>query len=133
MMSMSMQLVPRQIQRLESPCAESVFPAVDQLLEDTEYQKALKYVAGRKDMDRYNSMVDFLFAELMGGIWKAACLRYYEGKGCKLIDDPRATPEMLAEWEKQIVMALDVAHDDMNEERTRSWVDFHRRWQKRIA
>lgn len=130
---MSMSLAPCLIQRLDRPCADSVFSAVDRLLEDTEYQKALKYVSGRKDMNRYNSMVDFLFAELIGGIWKTACFRYYEGDGCKLKDDPRVTPEMLAGWEEQLVLALDVAQDDMKEERTRSWADFHRRWKKRAA
>lgn len=130
---MSMSLAPRLIQRIDKPCVESVFPAVDQLLEDIEYQKSLGYVAGRKDMNRYNSMVDFLFAELMGGKWKAACFRYYEGNGCKLIDDPRVTPKMLADWEEQLILALDIAHDDMNEERTRSWLDFHWRWRSKLA
>ena len=127
---MSMSLAPRLIQTQSA--TETVFPAVERLLEETEYQKALKYVSFRKDQDRYRSVIDFLFAELMGGKWKAACFRYYDD-GCLLKDDPRVTPEMLSEWEKQICMALDVAWNDMDEERTRSWKDFRRRWQRKLA
>lgn len=130
---MSMSLAPRLVMSLTQPATRTVFPAVERLLEDTEYQKALGYVAGRKDMDRYRSVGDFLFSELMGGKWKAACWRYYEGEGCLLKDDPRVTPNMLSEWEKQICMALEVAWSDMDEERTRSWQDFRRRWQRRLA
>ena len=119
--------------RLELRMPMTMFPAVEELLEETEYQKALQYVAGRKDMDRYQSIVDFLFSELMGGKWRAACLRYYDDNGCLLKDDPRVTPDMLTEWEKQICTALKVAWNDMNEERTRSWKSFRKRWQLRLA
>jgi hypothetical protein len=145
---MSMSLAPRLVQTQTQPATQSVFPAVERLLEDTEYQKALGYVAGRKNMDRYRSVIDFLWSELMGGRWKAACFRYYEGKGpllkdlkVDIFDDDgkllgrrrKITPEMLAEWEKQLCMALEVAWSDMDEERTRSWKDFRRRWQRRLA
>lgn len=119
--------------RLERPMSESIFVEMQAMLEDTEYQKALNYVAGRKNMDRYQSIGDFLFSELMGGKWKAACFRYYEGNGCLIKDDPRVTKEMIVEWDKQICLALETAYSDMDEERTRSWTDFRRRWQKKFA
>ena len=41
---------------------ESVFPQIDALLGgETDYQEALEYVAARKKMDRYRSVVDFFF------------------------------------------------------------------------
>lgn len=129
---LGMSLTPRLRLIQTQSATETVFPAVERLLEETEYQKALKYVSFRKDQDRYRSVVDFLFVELMGGKWKAACFRYYDD-GCLLKDDPRVTPEMLSEWEKQICIALEVAWNDMDEERTRSWKDFRKRWLRRLA
>jgi hypothetical protein len=115
------------------PISKSIFVEMESLLEDTEYQKALRWVAGRKDMDRYRSIGDFLFSELMGGKWKRACFLYYEGDGCLLKDDPRVTKEMIVEWDQQICLALKTAHSDMDEERTRSWTDFRRRWKNKLA
>ena len=112
----------------------SIFPAVDELLENTDVQKALKFVAGRKDMDRYRSVVDFLFAELVGGKWKEACFRYYNDEGPKLIDDPRVTIEMLAKWEYDLVCALEIAEEMHLIELKTSWGWFRNYWlQKRAA
>ena len=114
--------------QVQEPSTASMFPAVDELLEITDVQKALKFVAGRKDMDRYRSMVDFLFAELVGGKWKAACFRFYEGEGPALKDDPRVTIEMLAKWEYQLVVALNIAEEMHLMELKTSWGWFHKQW-----
>ena len=99
----------------------SVFPAVDELLEDVDVQKALKFVSGRKNMDRYRSIVDFLFAELIGGKWKVACFRYYDDEGPRLDDDPRVTIEMLESWERDLIHALKFAEEMYLAELKTSW------------
>ncbi len=130
---LGMSLTPRLLQTQVRSATQTVFPAVEELLEETEYQKALGYVSARKNQDRYWSVIDFLFAELMGGKWKVACFRLYDGDGPVLKECRGVTPEKLAEWEKQICVALDVAWSDMDEERTRSWSDFRKRWRRRLA
>ena len=71
--------------RLEPLSATAtIFPAAEELLHKTEFQKSVDYVAGRKDMGRYNSTMDFLFGELMQGKWKTAVFRFYNGEGPKL-------------------------------------------------
>lgn len=124
-----MSLVQVQIQK---PATQSVFPSVDELLEDSDYQKALEFIGHRKDMRRYRSVVDFLFAELIGGKWKASCFRFYEGNGPKLIDDSRVTPEMLSEWEIGLVKSLGLAYDLWELELECSWKTFRKQW-KRVA
>ena len=43
----------------------SIFPQVEALLlADTEHLKALMYVAARKHVSRYESVMDFLFCEI---------------------------------------------------------------------
>tara|TARA_Y100000034_G_C6620957_1_gene270717 strand:+ start:199 stop:573 length:375 start_codon:yes stop_codon:yes gene_type:complete len=123
-----MQLVMSITQRLEVPCCETVFPAVNELLAETDYQKALAFVGHRKDMDRYWSVVDFLFAELIGGKWRQACFRFYDGEGPQLKDHPDVTPEKLAEWEMSLVRSLDLAHDMYEIELECSWKVFRRQW-----
>lgn len=60
---------------------ESIFPQVEALLlNSVEYQHALEYVAVRKKMGRYMSVVDFLFCELHPK-WRMACQRFYLGNG----------------------------------------------------
>lgn len=126
-------LTMRPMLRQIAPAATlSVFPAVDIMLEDTEYQKALKYVAFRKHQKRYHSMVDFLFAELMGGRWKALCFRYYENEGPPLKNHPEVTKIALKSWEKQLCLALRIAWHNMDKRRTQSWSKFHCRWRQEL-
>lgn len=128
-----MRLVANITQRLETECCETVFPAVDELLAETDYQKSLAFVGRMKDMDRYNSVVDFLFGELIGGKWRQACFRFYEGDGPPLRDHPDVTPEMMADWELRLVKALDFAFDLWSAEFDCSWKTFKRQWEKIAA
>jgi hypothetical protein len=62
----------------------------DYLLESSDHQCALEYIARRKNMDRYHSMVDFLFCELFPSMQKG-CFAFYEDRGPQLrylIDEP---------------------------------------------
>ena len=121
------------VHALRSPMTDSIFPKLQILLEDTEYQKALEYVASKKDQDRYKSTIDFIHAELYGGWRKAACFRYYEDKGCLYKDNPRVTPEMITLEEKEMMLAMEVALQQMQEEREQSWIQFRKQWQRIAA
>ena len=111
----------------------TIFPAAEELLEKTEFQKSVEHFASRKNMGRYNSTMDFLFGELMQGKWKAAIFRFYNDEGPKLIDDPRTTTRMVSDWDKQIVTALKTAWWYMDQTRTQSWSSFHVCWRDVLA
>ena len=79
-----MQLVQVQ-QQVVGGVTQSVFPTVERMLDDPDNQEALKFVARRKNMDRYESVIDFLFCETFTG-FRGACQRFYAGNGPRLLD-----------------------------------------------
>lgn len=98
---------------------DSIFPEVEALLSaNTDYQEALKYVASRKKMERYQSVIDFLFCELHPE-WKTACRRFYEGQGPQLKD--MITPAQHAASSARMLKALEVARELHEEHRRKTW------------
>lgn len=93
------------------------------LLGETDYQKALEFVAGRKDMNRYRSMVDFIFAEIWLQ-WKPKCFAYYELGGEKRLLKNFITEEERASYERWMVSALKHAKTKLDEKRRESWKSF---------
>ena len=63
----------------------SVFPRVEKMLEESEFQAALKFIASRKKMDRYHDMIDFLLCETFQEL-RHSCFKYYRGNGPRLIE-----------------------------------------------
>ena len=97
----------------------SVFPQVEALLiGDTDYADALQYVSSQKKTDGYHSMVDFLFCELHTE-WRLPCRKFYMGGGPQLKE--LITPAKLFEYNKQLLIALEVAHSCMSEQRKKNW------------
>ena len=99
---------------------QSIFPEVDALLvgSTAEYQHALLYVAARKRMSDYRSMVDFLFCELHPK-WKLSCRSFYQGAGSQLrelIDEDERVS-----YNTRMLKALEVALQLHNEKRCESW------------
>ncbi len=96
-----------------------IFPQVEaMLLESEDYQRALEFVAARKKINRYRSVIDFLFCELHPE-WRMACRRFYAGNGPQLKD--QITPEQLVEFNKRLLKAIEVAYDLFCEQRRKSW------------
>ncbi|MEK7575102.1 MAG: hypothetical protein AAB511_02640 [Patescibacteria group bacterium] len=104
----------------------SIFPKVDALLEQTDFQLALQHVASRKNMERYRSMVDFLFCEIFKQFQRQCFLYYYE-------DGPQlskiVTDEARLRWfEEMLVRSLNLAHQEMSREipnpRFKKWCYF---------
>lgn len=111
---------------------ESIFPEVEALLlsGSTDYQEALEYVAARKKMDRYRSMVDFLFCEIHPQ-WRMACNRYYAGNGPKLME--QVTSEQVEGYNHRLLVALDIARKIFAEKRRDSWEKYREEVLKEAA
>jgi hypothetical protein len=122
MFEMSQRLGIRQL-LVAGGMTETVFPAVEKLLDETEYQKALAHVSGSKDMNRYHSIMDFLFCEIFIN-YRYRCFAYYAGeKGSKKLRD-QITEEARARYEKWLVAALGIALKKMEEARKLTWTSF---------
>lgn len=120
--SLSMTQSLQMAMELVGGITESVFPQVEALLlSDGDYQKALEYVARRKKMENYWSMIDFLFCEL-NTEWIFRCRQYYNDAGPPLRD--LITPEQLFQYNYQMLVALDIAYKLFNKKRCESWVQF---------
>lgn len=97
----------------------TIFPMAEKIMRSTEGQKALRHCAGRKDMDKYRSMMDFLFAESFGNSEKKDVFRYYDDKGppCrKLYSNAR-----IAWYDSCLVGVMLKALEQMRAERAASW------------
>ena len=109
---------------------ESVFPQIDALLGgETDYQEALEYVAARKKMDRYRSVVDFFLraaSRVANGV-----SRYYAGNGSQLRE--RISAVQLAEYNKRLLGALEVARGSFAQKRRESWKAYRGRVEARLC
>lgn len=123
-MSQNLTFVLRQAHSLEDACTHDMFKRTEELLcSDMDFQHSLEFVGSRKDMDRYNSMVDFLFCELVLG-YRKKCFLFYEGKERPLREHAVATKEQVAHWDAFLVEALHVARQRFNDKRSASWKSY---------
>ncbi|MCK4540200.1 hypothetical protein KAU09_03535 [Candidatus Parcubacteria bacterium] len=105
--------------RIVGGATASIFPQAEaMLLGSNDYQSALEYVAVRKRMSRYWSVIDFLFCELHPR-WRIACFRFYAGNGPRLKD--QITSEQLATYNKRLLKAIEVAYDLFCEQHRENW------------
>jgi len=109
----------RQAQQVSGGATDSIFPKVDAWLqEDGDHQRALDHIAGRKDMDRYRSQVDFVFAELHPE-WRNKTFAFYADRGKQLrfllADKQRAF------YEARMIALLEVAYAAYCQDRALSW------------
>lgn len=110
-----------------NPCGgftHTIFSLVEELLldEEADYFRALQFVSARKKMNRYHSTLDFFFCELYPE-WRCVCVWYYRDECPSLMD--MLTVESATEFEKKLIMALEVAHRLFREQRCESW-DWYR-------
>jgi len=88
------------------------------LISSLRVQKALKFIGRRKNMERYKSMMDFIFCE----IWIAQqtpCFKFYEGNGPALRES-MPTKE-IKYYDKMIAKALDIALDLLKKYEEQEW------------
>ncbi len=116
--------IPTQSQEI-SVCGgvtDTIFPKTESmLLDNLDCQRALEYVAARKRMDAYRSMIDFMFCELYSE-WRMSCKRFYAGNGPQLKD--QITDQQIEYFDNKLVKALQVALGLFREQRCKSWVKF---------
>lgn len=125
MLEMTMSPVMVQVQlQVSGGATQSVFPKVDEWLnEDSDRQHALEYVARKKVMGRYHSMVDFLFCEIFIE-FQWACFRFYDGKGPALKDSAEFDESKREQWERRLLAGLHLACEIYKEKRRKSWTVF---------
>jgi len=95
-----------------------------------EYHDALLYFAGRKHINKYRSVMDFLFCELHTE-WRRACHKYYSGQGEPLRD--LISPQQWLIFNKRMLIALDVARTLYIQEPYKYWSFFCRIAEDAIA
>jgi hypothetical protein len=116
---MEMRLEQRQFQ-LTGGLTTSVFPETEGLLMgDLDYQEALAFVSGKKDMNRYHSMMDFLFCEIFIQ-YRARCFAYYEADDKPRLKDILGEGE-LTRYDRWLTAALKLALEKFKEKRALSW------------
>ncbi len=108
--------------QLNGGATSSIFPQVEAVLfHSADYQRAIEFVAKRKNVHRYESLMDFLFCELHPEyIW--ACKRYYAHQGPALRDI--LTVKQLLLFNDRLLKAIDMAHTLFCEKRAKSWREF---------
>jgi len=118
-MEMTLCLSQSQSLEISGGSTDSCLPLVDAWLnESSDHWNALAFVARRKDMNRYRSVCDFLLAEIVTEE-RAACLRFYDGRGAPLREIRNA--RTIAVYEARILVFLEVCHAAHCQERALSW------------
>lgn len=117
---MSIEVVCEQTMTSTGDMVGSLFKNTAGLLQESDYQLSLEYVASKKKMTAYRDMIDFLFCELVVG-FRYHCKRYYDDEGPPLMAHPSATPEQIASWDIFLASALHVAHEAMEQKRRMTW------------
>lgn len=120
-----------QIQTCDSGYSDCIFKEADALLNDSDAWHALQFVANKKNMDRYHSVMDFLFCELMGGVWVGRCMAFYRGNGKRLLE--LMTPEEILCCDKLLCVAIWYAQDCLKKHRQETWTKFRFKVLKLVA
>lgn len=123
-MGMGLYLLESQSQKmaLVGGATLSIFPQAESwLLSNADNYEALEFVACRKNMKKYHSMIDFIFCELFVK-YRKDCFRYYEKKGL-LLKEIISREEI--EWYDAVLLgALKLAHQIFREQRKTNWASF---------
>lgn len=119
-MELSLSLNQTQTLEIQSPwgMSRSVFPKVEEMLENSEYRKAVDYVAKRKKQDRYVCVIDFLLCEVMPQ-HQAGCFRFYADEGPRFKE--LVSEEEITRCESVILVFLAIAYHYFCEDRQLSW------------
>ncbi len=112
----------RMIQTIRQDFSETIFHEAEAILNDTEGQKALKFVGRSKMMDNYTTMMDFLFCEVAGPPWPGRCRAFYDGNE-KMLKD-WLTPDEILYWDKVLCVAMAHALYCLKIERSLTWTKF---------
>jgi len=104
---------------------ETIFKGTEEMLNETKYQKALIYISDHETMNKYRSMMDFLFCELFPK-YKKGCFNYYEDEDkyprLKNILDK----SQIEIFDGLLQASLEVAYSISKQKEEKSWIDFRK-------
>ena len=134
---LSLKLYQKLVLRLELKISggwsETCFPKTEDKLNQTIYQKSLRFVGGYKRAKYYRSVMDMLFGECFPE-WRFNLMRFYAGKGERLIDDPMMTDEQILAMDEimcnVILEVAKIALQESWEKEWRTWENFYDNVQK---
>jgi len=107
---------------LNGGATQTIFPKTEKKLGEGDYIKALKYVASRKNMNRYKSVMDFLFCEMFPTPWKFKAFRFYNDQGPQLKDDPEMSDALIKMFDSILCnVVLEICKDALNKDRRKEW------------
>lgn len=101
----------------------SIFPEVEKWLQQSsDHEMALLYVSKRNNgwQDRYVSVVDFLYAQVVPG-GRAQCSRYYRTDNEEHTVRYLITMQERNFFARQMILALEIAYQCWQEKRYQSW------------
>ena len=108
-------------QTIDTPATQTIFTEAEHLLNQTEYQKALSEIGKRKNMNKYNSMMDFLFCETFTE-FRWDCFRFYNNNGPPFRD--MMTKAEIKHFDRALVVALEFAYTIFSNKRAATWKQF---------
>jgi hypothetical protein len=106
--------------RTEDDHSQTIFADAEKLLRKRHFQRGLKALPQHGAGD-HSSILDWLFCQLHPE-FDLACKAYYSERGPRLAEDPRATPELIALWDKQLCILLDAAAAAAENDEALEWV-----------
>lgn len=109
----------RQSLDLSGGLTQTIFPVVEDWLNaTTDHQAALEWAASRKNMDRYHSVVDFLFCETFAH-FRPLCIEFYEKNGKPLREI--VSDDQARRFQHVLMSVLAVAYEAFQADRRVSW------------
>jgi hypothetical protein len=82
-------------------------------------------------MDKYKSLMDFIFCELFPIPWRWKCFQYYNNRGCQLKDDPDFDVLQLEAYDNIMSnLALPMAVQKLNNKREIGWSSYRKEFQQ---
>ena len=108
-------------QSLTGGWTRSIFPKVEMWLEeDSDRWKALRFIGSKKSMERYRSVVDYLYAQVFPER-RAEVFRFYLSGDEAHMAKELITVRGRAVMEAKLLIALEVAYQLWVDNRAASW------------
>jgi len=109
--------------RIREPMYDSIFIKADELLEKTDYQKAIRRLLPKGRHPRFRSIMDAIFCEIFP--WhRSPCLEFYRGGSKKQAKDI-LTKAQIKQYDAMLCVAIHAAHMLWQRELEVEWGWYH--------
>ncbi len=109
---------------LEGGLTDTCFPTLQEWLEDDDHMKGLKYIASRKNMDAYRSVIDFVLCEVLTQ-YREPCQKFYNRDGPNYVT-LRPNKKDQAHDEAILLRAVTHSYICFCQQRKQSWAAMRR-------